>query len=452
MLLLTISLAFLLEGYWDMSIYESASFALFIYFMWKVIGGLGKSIWLFLDVIILLMILTCLVVPSFFYHYYTDTNAMAVLWVKFMPIPADVYYSYTFPATLALIIGFNTPFIKRIEFKYTIKEYLNSGLLNRPNKLGIFLFLISLFATFIRNLAPYSLGFVVFLLVKLVFIGFLYLFFSGNRPDWKWMTLAAIILFVQSLQSAMFGEFIFMALLTIIIFSYGNRYSNFFKVSMILLGIFSIVLIQSLKQEYRQSVWSGSSVGTSANLALFATLASQKTQDSNAFLSEEKLFFTAVRFNQGWLVASIMKNVPAVVPFAEGETVWKSLLASITPRFLWPDKPEAGGKANLKRFLGWELRGTSMNIGLLGEAYANFGVYGGCVFLFFFGLFFQWVYNYVIRLTHHTPTLIIWMPLLFFYCIGVENDVLTVINHLTKTGFFIFILYKVFPRLFGIRL
>ena len=93
-----------------------------------------------------------------------------------------------------------------------------------------------------------------------------------------------------------------------------------------------------------------------------------------------------------------------------------------------------------------------MNIGLLGESYANFGVWGGCVFLFFYGLAFQWSYNFVIRLTHLYPTIILWMPLLFFYCIGVENDVLTVVNHLTKTAFFVYILYKIYPKIFHIRL
>ncbi len=437
---------------WNLPLNESAAIGLFIYFLVKIIKNLGRTVWVFVDVISLLLVLTCLVTPLFFYHYFTDSSALAVLWVKFMPVTADVYYSYTLPASLSLIAGFNIPIIGRKELKHTIKTYIAIGQLRRPAKLGLQLILISLLALFFKSFAPSSLGFVLFLLIKLIFVGFLYIYFSDKKPNIKWIAIAGILLLVQSLQSAMFGELIFMTLLAVIIFTYGKRYNILLKTGVLAVGLIGILIIQSVKHEYRQTVWGNSSGGTGANIALFATLAGQNIQGESGVFSEEKLFFTAIRFNQGWLVASVMKNVPSRVPFAGGETIWQSLLASVAPRFLWPNKPEAGGKANIKRFLGWDLRGTSMNIGLLGEAYANFNAWGGCLFLFCYGLAFQWAYNVVIRLTHRFPTLILWIPLLFYYCIGVENDVLTVVNHLTKTSFFVYVLFKIYPRLSNIRL
>ena len=452
LLVLSCCLALACGDIWDLSGYEALGVGIFSYFLIRIIKNLGKTIWVFLDVISLLLALTCLVAPLFFYHHFTETNDLAVLWVKFMPVSSDEYYGFTIPASLALILGFNIGFIRRKELRYSIQEYVRLGLLSRPAKLGFQLVLISLVMGFVRSIAPGSLGFIVFLSTKLIFIGFLYLYFSGRKPSVKWVFIAIGLLFFQSLQAAMFGELIFMILLAVIIFTYGKRYSISFKAGVIAAGIAAIILIQSIKLDYRKVVWADTGSGGVANIALFANLASQKTQDAGTFFSEEKMFFTAVRFNQGWLVASVMKNVPAIVPYANGETIWQSLLASIAPRFLWPDKPEAGGKANIKRFLGWDLEGTSMNIGLLGESYANFGIWAGCIFLFFYGLAFQWAYNFCIKLTYTHPTLILWLPLLFFYCIGVENDVLTVVNHLTKTGLFVYLLYKLYPKIFRINL
>jgi len=436
----------------DLSLSESISVCLFIYLTLNLVINFGKSVWIFVDTVSLILVLTCLIAPLFFYHYFTESNYLARLWVKYMPVPSETYYNYALPASLSLIFGFNIPLIKRQEPKFTINDYALSGYLLRPKKIGLQLILISIFIQFINPLIPGALNFVAYLFNKLIFIGFLYLYFSSRRPDVKWIFLAGGLLILQSLQLAMFGELIFMSLLASIIFTYGKNYSTFSKASIIFLGVFTIALIQSIKLEYRTSVWSGQSSGNTANVALFTSLATQKAQDVKGFLSEDKLFFTAVRFNQGWLVASVMENVPRSVPYANGETIWKSFLASLAPRFLWPDKPKAGGKENIERFLGWDLKGTSMNIGLLGESYANFGVTGGVIFLFFYGLAFQWVYNFAIRLSHHYPTLLIWFPLLFYYAIGVENDILTVINHLTKTGFFIYVLYKIYPKIFGLKL
>ena len=95
--------------------------------------------------------------------------------------------------------------------------------------------------------------------------------------------------------------------------------------------------------------------------------------------------------NQGWLVAMTMKKVPDKFDFAYGETIWQSVAAAIVPRFIWPDKPEAGGKANLKRFWGYNLVGFSMNIGPFGEGYANFDKIGGIIYMFFYGLFFNFL-------------------------------------------------------------
>ena len=139
------------------------------------------------------------------------------------------------------------------------------------------------------------------------------------------------------------------------------------------------------------------------------------------------MFVSFVRLNQGWLVAMTMKMVPDKHPFGNGGPLLDAVYASVIPRILWPDKPEAGGKANLKRFWGFNLVGWSTNIGTLGrEAYANFSIVrGGLFYLFFYGLFFNFILSRILKAADRRPTIILWLPFLFFSVINVETDLLS---------------------------
>ena len=86
---------------------------------------------------------------------------------------------------------------------------------------------------------------------------------------------------------------------------------------------------------------------------------------------------TATRINQGWIVARVMRYVPSIEPYADGQTIIDAISASVMPRALARDKAVAGGKSNMKVFAGLQLsEGTSMNLGFAGEMYANFGLWG----------------------------------------------------------------------------
>jgi hypothetical protein len=130
----------------------------------------------------------------------------------------------------------------------------------------------------------------------------------------------------------------------------------------------------------------------------------------------------------------------------------EAMAASIVPRFLWPDKPEAGGKANLKRFWGFNLVGFSTNIGTLGEAYANFDRIGGIVYLFFYGLIFNLGLSLILKRSERRPTLILWLPFLFFTAIAVETDLLTTMGALVKSAIFAWIVFAFFNRALGMKL
>jgi len=208
------------------------------------------------------------------------------------------------------------------------------------------------------------------------------------------------------------------------------------------------MLMQSVKTDYRKEAWKGENGG----FVYFAQLIADRVSNPSKMFGEKASFAGAVRLNQGWLVGCTMYFVPDKHPYADGETIWKSLLAAAVPRFIWPDKPETGGKANLKRFWGYTLSGYSMNIGPLGEAYGNFGKAGGIIYMFFYGLFFNFILSQVLKMTRKRPTIILWVPFLFSGSITFETDVLGTSGVLLKGLLFTWIIFKIFKLGFKIDL
>ncbi len=78
-----------------------------------------------MDLAILLAILTCLVMPIFFYHIYNRGNYLAWLWKKYMPIDSDRYYSFALPAVLTMAAGIRFPF-KKLRVNPNPKIYLEN--------------------------------------------------------------------------------------------------------------------------------------------------------------------------------------------------------------------------------------------------------------------------------------------------------------------------------------
>lgn len=445
LLLLFVSFFYLTPG--SFSVLEIMSIVLTIYFIIDFIDNFSKSIWTLIDSTIILALLTWLIVPLLFYHYFDSTNYYTILWDKAMRVDSWTYYSFILPGTVAMIAGIKWPFPQRRELALGIAEMRRQGLFNKPKFIGYSLIAIGLFFSFFDDFIPLQFAFVVYILQKLIFIGLFYLYFTGDRPK-KWVLLIGLaLLLASSIRQGMFGELVYMTALSVIILTLGYKISFLLKTILFALAISFIFLIQSVKGDYRKVAWN-----TGGNVEYFTELVINNVQNPSILLDEYRLFALSYRFNQGWLISATMDRIPKIAPFAEGETIFNSILATAIPRFLWPNKPESGGIANVERFLGWKNLGYSVNISPIGEAWGNFGYYGGILFMFFYGLFLRFSLNYIVKIIESTPTLIFWLPLLFLYVIRTESDILTGFNHLTKTGFFTFILFKIYPLLLRQRL
>jgi hypothetical protein len=73
-----------------------------------------------------------------------------------------------------------------------------------------------------------------------------------------------------------------------------------------------------------------------------------------------------------------------------------------------------------------------MGISPLGEAYANFGVEGGSLFMFAYGLGFALVYYLVLRYVVRSPEFLFWLPLVFYQAIKAETELVIVFNQISK--------------------
>jgi hypothetical protein len=433
----------------DLTTYETLAICCFLFFFLSFLYDLGKKA-VILDLTILMACLTCLLVPVIFYHVYTRDNPLARIWVKYMPISSDDYFSFALPGTLALALGIKLPLIK-LKYERTPGAYLANvrAYLARYPRLGLYLVGIGLASGLLNFLAPAGLAEVFFLMAHLIFVGVFYVIYSPNKNKRFIVPGVILLMFAESAATGMFGELIFILACSIVLVMMGRKISFPRKLIYAVAGIFAIILIQSVKGEYRQRAWRE---GGGSDPLYLVELMGERIADPPTIFDSKISFVMAVRFNQGWLVAETMRLVPSKFTFGDGEPLMEAMAASIVPRFLWPDKPEAGGKANLKRFWGFNLVGFSTNIGTLGEAYANFDRIGGIVYLFFYGLIFNLGLSLILKRSERRPTLILWLPFLFFTAIAVETDLLTTMGALVKSAIFAWIVFAFFNRALGMKL
>src|SRR5579863_6169359 len=391
----------------DLTVLESLSVVLFVFAFLELIYDLGKRV-VILDFAIQAAIFTCLVMPVIFYHFYSRENHLARLWVKYMPISSDEYFTFALPAVIAMTIGIRIP-LKKLRFHENPGIYIQKVrdyLINKPS-LGLYLIAVGLVSGLLDFLVVDSLKQVFFFMAHLTYVGVFYVIYSPYKHKKLIVTGVFVLMIGQTIIEGMFGEFIYLLACSLTLMLLGKKITFRIKIGVACLGIFLIILLQSIKWDYRKRNWIE---GEGADPVYFAQLIGSKITDVNSLMDADNLFFTSVRMNQGWLVAVTMKNVPERFPFANGETIAQSVAATIVPRFLWPDKPNAGGKANLKRFWGYNLVGYSMNIGPLGEGYANFDVFGGIIYMFCYGLFFNIMVSTVLRFSEKKPSIVLWLP------------------------------------------
>lgn len=430
---------------------EIVAIGLFVFFLLNFIDSIGKS-YNPLDIPILLALFQCMLMPSIVFHVYNE-DALVVALKYDMGVTAETYFSYMFPAILAMIAGIKLPELLQSSYKtkFSVAVQASRKYLVGKGNIGVLLIIIGVVTGFMQIFIPGELRYIAYLFGKLLYVGVLYTYFSDSKSRSLYLIIGVVSILTQAIAGAMFGELVYTLALGVILLLLGKKISNSFKFSIATVGFIFVLLIQSIKSDYRAIAWQGGSE-QSDNTQAFFTLLADRIASPGRFFDWTLMFPTVTRFNQGMIVGKVMVHVPSQEPFAEGETIFTTLAASFVPRLFWPDKPMSGGHENMLRFTGYKIEGYSMNISPMGEAYANFGVGGGIFFMFFYGLFFSLVILFLLQKIKTRPTIILWFPVVFLNSIQIETDILMCVNSLIKNLIFLWFCYWAADRFLNIKL
>jgi len=405
--------------------YSAIGVALFVLFTIKFFLEIGKTIEI-RDLIIFIALLQWIIGSVLKYHLSPEDIFYS------MVIPEAEYMNFVLPASLFFIIGLYFPGIyKRINTKDQLNK-VHIILAKYPN-IDLILILGGVFIYAVIDFFPQSFRYFIYLIGLSRYVGLFFLVL--NKRKFKWHIFGAVIfwLFMITIREAIFHELLLWLIFLFIVIAFLYKFDTKRKL-MFLVPFFVLMgLIQSVKFYYRQEIAAYS--GTFDRASLFTEMVSNELGTGEKTLSNNNFDAAIDRINQGWIVARIMRYTPYYEPFANGETIITGIEASLIPRFLSTDKPKAGGRDNFERFTGKKLSdNTSMGLSPLGEAYANFGINGGILFMFLLGIFYNFYLHVIIRLSDRYPSLILWLPLLFLQVVKAETDFVVVLNHLVKAS------------------
>lgn len=360
-----------------------------------------------------------------------------------MKIDELTYFQYAIPAVILFIIGLHLKAgdnrgenlnIEQIKLFYKKERYLPFALI-----------LLGLGSGFVATYFSTDLAFIFYLLSSAKFIGLFILIIGIDK-----IQLIPSIVVIGSIISSSFGSGMFHDLVTwsiyiISVLGIKYRFSFWVKCSGLLVFIFLMAVIQILKADYRIAT---SLENKEANVETFYELY-QKENQSKGVLSFENLAASCVRINQGFIITNIMTNVPAKVPFSKGSELYLLLESAILPRFLAPNKLNAGDRTLFTKYSGIPLKqGTSMGLSSLGDAYINFGILGGSLFMLGLGLLYSFILNSFGKYSVSFPVLTFFTSLAFYYPIRPDCELQTILGHLFKSCFLIFIVIQIWKSKF----
>ncbi|UFH55370.1 hypothetical protein [Spirosoma sp. KNUC1025] len=420
----------------DITLLEATAVALSVYVFLTFIHLIGERIAL-LECIQAIAALEILLVPAITYWVFPAS----------MPIESTPYFSYALPAYSAFYLGIHL-FANSHSYR-SHKSYVDAArqYLHHKQSVGIVLFFIGLSGFLTKFFVPNVPAILGTLPSYCLFISVFYVYYSRNTYRFLIIGLVAVVLLTYTVRAGMFGDLFFWLMLTTLFgaASVPAWLSTRVKSVFVMLAFLFLLLIQSVKGEYRFNTWGYHRGERNGNAALLGDLVADRLTNPEKLFNIDHLFLSFVRFNQGIMIGSAMAKVPMHEPFAKGE-VLLSFLYPFVPRLIWESKPQTGGYENIHRFTTLpQSENTSINLSPLGEGYVNFG-YGGILFALVYGLLLGSVFKYVLYLSSCTPTIIFWLPMLYIGCLTMETDILSTWGSLTNNAIFIALLFWLFRR------
>lgn len=380
--------------------------------------------------------------------YYSDLNPGMTFQISIMQVKYETYFQYAFPGTIAFVLGLNL-FKIRESFLSDLKIKISQNIAQFVNKAKIMIIVGFTFEIFL-SLVPIFLrsyvGYIVYL--KYVGLGILLLNYIQHRDKKAlfYLLVAIPVILLGVLKSLMFGEFVFITALIILVLAPFLRIS-LLKRLLFTITLGSLVIIIQLVKGPSRAYKEKHKEATA--FELIENIRNSNLISVTSLRSEWFLAYSISRFNQGSIVSWVMSRVPKKLPFENGSTVVAAAVGSFVPRIVWPSKPEVGAAMYMK-YTGLEVKGTSFGISQLGEAYVNFGVKGGIAFMFFLGLLFNLFLNLSLKKSQSHLVFYWLIPVIFLHGIKVETDLTRTVGYIIRfmivMGIFNWLLKKFFSK------
>jgi len=256
----------------DANIYESISIYLFSYFLLNFVDSIGYDYNVNM-ITILFGIFQLLIMPMIVYRMYNnDSDAIALFYN--MSVEQDAYYSFVIPGLLLMIIGMQMPLIRAA----TKKSFFNNSIieckkyLKGKSNIGIVMMAIGLSSGVIEPFISAELSYIAYLLSKLLFVGIFYILFSEIKNKKIYVIIGLAALFIQTIIQGMFGELIYTSMLAFLLLLVGKKVDFYKKLSFCIVGAFIVLVLQSIKREYRATAWHGVKTENTSNASTFVTL------------------------------------------------------------------------------------------------------------------------------------------------------------------------------------
>jgi len=386
-----------------------------------------------------LMCLQMFIGPMFAYNgldkYQVGRNSMQ--------IPESEYFAYVIPAVICFIIGLHIT-NKRLEGEIIEREKVGQFIDLHPN-LPFILIGLGFVASFAADLFGAEFAFVFYLIGGFKYIGAFMLVLSKRKLKLLPLVIVYGSIILSSLVTAMFHDLLIWLIFLAAIFAIKYQPGVTAKLILSIGFIFFSVIIQLTKGDYRIAL---GEKGQETGLQTFAK-AYEESQGQASWIDLNSLAKNNLRINQGYIITNIMRTVPATVPFANGSELRIILESAILPRVLAPNKLNAGDQSIFIKYTGMPLnRRTSMALSSVGDGYINFGIAGGCIFMFFLGLLYSEVLKGFKRFSINFPILLLFVPLVFYYPIRPDCELQTTLGHLVKSTFLVFVIFFIWKKEF----
>lgn len=344
----------------------------------------------------------------------------------YMYVEQTEYMRYVVPAYsfFVVIIFLILKKIAHIDFQSDrLKNYSNYGLT---------IVLIGVFFDLFSGFLPNSLKFFAFILSNFKFAGAIILFYSESKILKKIFYIVILYLLAVSIAKALFHDFIIWSVFFYMFWAVKRKPSISKILITMLIAVVLATTLQTIKSAYRMQVWNDYS-GNKVELFVNLMVDSFFVNESSTATSDDDID-NNVRLNQGWIISAILDNIPDNHDYLNGETITNAVLASIFPRVINPGKARAGGQENFREFTGIDIGDeTSMGISIIGEAYGNFAMMGGIIFMGVWGFFLGQIWLFLYKKIQDNIVFVAFIPLIFLQVIKAETELLVVLNHLIKS-------------------